>query len=108
MRNSNAESLKHFKNLLEECIKKIGGNDLYKEDTRLLKIWLLYVRPINSIVLIFLTVYSQYIELQLEIFIKNPIWEACTQELIISHAKGCLAIPIILNFLITYILKFIL
>ncbi|XP_078180588.1 protein kinase and Mad3-BUB1-I domain-containing protein [Carex rostrata] len=42
MRNSNAESLKHFKNLLEECIKKIGGNDLYKEDTRLLKIWLLY------------------------------------------------------------------
>ncbi|KAF3330099.1 mitotic checkpoint serine/threonine-protein kinase BUB1 [Carex littledalei] len=42
MRNANAESLKHFKNLLEECIKKIGGNDLYKEDTRLLKIWILY------------------------------------------------------------------
>jgi hypothetical protein len=46
MKNPSVHARDRFKNLLEECIKTIGSNDLYRNNTRLLKIWLLYVRPL--------------------------------------------------------------
>ncbi|KAJ4801342.1 Bub1-like kinase [Rhynchospora pubera] len=42
VRNPSAEVCNHLKNLLEECLQKFGGKDPYKNNTRLLKMWIIY------------------------------------------------------------------
>jgi hypothetical protein len=54
MKNPSGHASDRFKNILEECIKTIGSNDLYQNNTRLLKIWLLYVRPLILYLLVLL------------------------------------------------------